>query len=64
MNKSGSNVIDYWNNKISYFSCFRLCSVFSDGAIKLPVILSDGVILPRDTEFTVNGWASPGESVT
>lgn len=40
-----------------------LCStIYAD--IKLPVILSDGLVLQRDTKFTLNGWASPGEKVT
>ena len=32
--------------------------------IKLPVIFSDGIVLQRDTKFTVKGWASPNEKIT
>lgn len=41
---------------------FFVHSVF--GEIKLPVIYSDGVVLQRDKEFTINGWASPNEKVS
>ncbi len=40
---------------------FLFTSIYAD--IKLPVILSDGLVLQRDTKFTINGWASPGEKV-
>lgn len=38
-------------------------SEFSNATIKLPKLLSDGVILQRNTEITLTGRASPGEKV-
>ncbi len=32
--------------------------------IRLPVIFSDGMVLQRDTKFTIKGWGLPGEKVT
>src|SRR4030043_1501488 len=32
--------------------------------VKLPVLISDGMVLQRDTKITIWGWASPGEKVT
>ena len=31
--------------------------------VKLPVLLSDGMILQRDMKLLIWGWASPGEKV-
>jgi sialate O-acetylesterase len=31
--------------------------------VKLPVLLSDGMVLQRDTKLIIWGWASPGEKV-
>jgi len=41
---------------------FFVHSVF--GEIKLPVVFSDGVVLQRNQQFTINGWASPNEKVS
>ncbi len=41
--------------------------IFSSSAystVKLPVLISDGMVLQRDTKITIWGWASPGEKVT
>jgi sialate O-acetylesterase len=35
-----------------------------EGQTRLPALLSDGVVLQRDQEIPLRGWASPGESVT
>lgn len=32
--------------------------------VKLPRLISDGMVLQRDTELRIWGWASPGENVT
>ncbi|HNY14993.1 MAG TPA: sialate O-acetylesterase [Bacteroidales bacterium] len=32
--------------------------------ITLPALISDGMVLQRDTKLTIWGWASPGEKVT
>ena len=33
------------------------------GNVRLPVIISDGMVLQRDTKINIWGWASPGEKV-
>ncbi len=38
-------------------------ALFSEAAIKLPVVFSDGMVLQRDTRLKIKGWASPGEKV-
>ena len=40
-----------------------LFSVSVSGNIKLPLLVSDGMILQRDTKIVIWGWASPGEKV-
>jgi sialate O-acetylesterase len=32
--------------------------------VKLPVLISDGMVLQRDTKINLWGWASPGEKIT
>ncbi len=34
------------------------------GAIKLPVIFGNGIVLQRDVKLNISGWADPGEKVT
>jgi sialate O-acetylesterase len=33
------------------------------GNVKLPVLISDGMVLLRNTKLNIWGWASPGEKV-
>ncbi len=40
-----------------------LSSVCAYGNIKLPVLVSDGMVLQRDIKIIIWGWASPGEKV-
>jgi sialate O-acetylesterase len=40
-----------------------LSSIFVHGNIRLPVLVSDGMVLQRDTKLIIWGWASPGEKV-
>lgn len=35
-----------------------------EGQVRLPRLISDGMVLQRDTELKIWGWASPGENVT
>lgn len=42
---------------------FFLLASSSYASIKLPVIFGNGMVLQRDTEFDIHGWASPGEKV-
>ena len=37
--------------------------VFLQANVKLPVLVSDGMVLQRDTKIIIWGWASPGEKV-
>jgi sialate O-acetylesterase len=40
-----------------------LSSLFVWGNVKLPVLISDGMILQRDSKILIWGWASSGEKV-
>ncbi len=37
--------------------------LFLQANIKLPVLISDGMVLQRDTKLIIWGWAEPGEKV-
>jgi sialate O-acetylesterase len=41
---------------------FSITNIYAE--IKLPVIISDGMVFQRDTKFSVYGWASPDERVS
>lgn len=41
-----------------------LFGVESFSQVKLPQLVSDGMVLQRDTELKIWGWASPGEDVS
>jgi sialate O-acetylesterase len=41
-----------------------LLSIYSYGNIRLPVLISDGMVLQRDSKINIWGWASPGEKVS
>jgi len=49
--------------RISILSIFVLSSLLSQAEIKLPRLISNGMVLQRDTELRLWGWASPGEHV-
>lgn len=40
-----------------------LCSV-THAQLRLPKLVSDGMVLQRDIKLTIWGWASPGEKIT
>ncbi|WP_199327724.1 sialate O-acetylesterase [Dysgonomonas sp. HGC4] len=40
-----------------------LCTVSGRASVKLPVLISDGMVLQRDTELKLWGWASENESI-
>ncbi len=50
---------------VSYISavCFFLLSVNLFGQIKLPRLISDGVVFQRDTKIKIWGWASAKENI-
>jgi len=45
------------------FIAILFLSTTAFGQIRLPRLISDGMVLQRDTELTIWGWASPGEKV-
>lgn len=46
------------------FLCLFLLSGSCFGQVKLPRLISDGMVLQRNTELKIWGWAAPNESVT
>ncbi len=42
---------------------FFLLPLFLQANVILPVLISDGMVLQRDTKLIIWGWASPGEKV-
>ena len=51
------------NQLIASFILFFLSMPVS-GTVTLPVLISDGMVLQRDTKLNIWGWASPGEKIT
>ncbi|MDL2208318.1 sialate O-acetylesterase [Parabacteroides sp. OttesenSCG-928-O15] len=55
---------------MNYFAlalCFFIAICASQtlsAAVRLPKLISDRMVLQRDTELTIWGWANPGEKVT
>jgi sialate O-acetylesterase len=47
---------------IIYLLLISFCPV--NGAVKLPKLISDGMVLQRDKKLNVWGWASPGEKIS
>lgn len=48
-----------------YIVCLFFTSVLTvNGQIKLPKLISDGMILQRDTNVKIWGWSSPTENIT
>ena len=55
------------NNKTTLSLLIAFLVVISSrvsAEIKVPSLLSDGLVLQRDTEFVLRGWGAPGEKVT
>lgn len=53
--------------KIHFLSATLLAIFFilpMNGQVRLPRLKSDGIVLQRDAELKIWGWASPGESIT
>ena len=40
-----------------------LCSIVADGQVRLPRLISDGMVLQRGDSIKIWGWAAPGEEV-
>lgn len=48
-----------------FAACFLLLScVYAPAQVKLPSLISDGMVLQRNTPLTIWGWAAAGEKVT
>lgn len=43
---------------------FLLTCISANSQVRLPQLISDGMVLQRDTKINVWGWASPSEKVT
>jgi sialate O-acetylesterase len=41
-----------------------LAACICNAAVKLPSLFTDGMVLPRDVEIPIWGWAEPGEKLT
>ncbi|WP_308991265.1 sialate O-acetylesterase [Mariniflexile litorale] len=50
--------------KVLLIALFLIQSSGLIGQVRLPKLISDGVVLQRDTKIPVWGWASPNEKVT
>lgn len=51
-------------NRISFFLCFNFFLAFQGYTqIRLPHLLCDSMVLQREAELKIWGWASPGEKV-
>ena len=46
------------------FLIFLLQSTFTFGQIRLPRLISDGMVLQREKDTKIWGWAAPGEKVS
>jgi sialate O-acetylesterase len=48
-----------------FITCLLLSIIpqFLQANVRLPVLVSDGMVLQRDTKLIIWGWASPGEKV-
>lgn len=47
-----------------FFILLLLFTGAAKGQVRLPALVSDGMVLQRDTPVTIWGWATPGEKVT
>jgi sialate O-acetylesterase len=64
---SNFTIIIEMNKRINQFLIISLIlfilPVFAGANVKLPVLISNGMVLQRDTKIIIWGWASPGEKV-
>jgi len=54
-------ILSVW--RLTIYFIFLITPFVSNAQLKLPRLISDGMVLQRDTELTLWGWASPGEKV-
>lgn len=53
--------------KLDILSAILFASLITiplNSQVRLPRLISDGMVLQRDTELKIWGWAAPGEKVT
>jgi len=50
--------------RFSIFILLFFIATVAFAEIKLPAIISNGIVLQRDSKFNINGWASPNEKVS
>ncbi|PRY24542.1 sialate O-acetylesterase [Spirosoma oryzae] len=43
---------------------FALVNLTAQAQLRVPSLISDGMVLQRDTPLTIWGWATPGEKIT
>ena len=48
----------------AYICCLLTVSNPGSGQVKLPALIGDGMVIQRDAELKLWGWAAPGEEVT
>ena len=48
---------------LAAFLILLTISVYVNGNVTLPALVSDGMVLQRDSKINIWGWASPGEKV-
>ena len=50
--------------KVTLFFLLGILSLTAQAQLRLPKLISDGMVLQRDTQLNIWGWASPGEKIT
>jgi sialate O-acetylesterase len=53
----------FWISTAIIFLILFLPLPYVNGTVKLPVLISDGMVIQRDSRINVWGWAEPGEKV-
>ncbi len=51
-------------NILTFLGLILILSATAFGELKLPKLVSDGMVLQRDAEVRIWGWATPGEKVS
>jgi sialate O-acetylesterase len=58
------NLNSLFKNKVLMTVIVLLAAVVNYSQVKLPKLISDGMVLQRDTKLKIWGWAAPEEKVT
>src|SRR5687768_4587427 len=54
----------YVKNTLFIFTLLAISFTTSLSQVRLPKLISDGMVLQRDAKIRIWGWASPGEQVS